>query len=83
MLENYAKWQLTWELSNIFIPDNAITESLIYLQEVLLGKPSLREKQLCVEVVNDVLPIALGRLYAEHILPSGYKVGHLSFIPLA
>ena len=39
-----------------------------------MGKPSLEQRQECVSQVEDIMPIALGRVYAQHILPSGYKV---------
>ena len=32
------------------------------------------QQQQCVQIVENVLPLALGRVYAEYILPSGYKV---------
>ena len=32
------------------------------------------QQQECVEIVEEILPIALGRVYAEHILPHGYRV---------
>ena len=39
-----------------------------------MGKPSLEQRQECVEAAGSVMPIALGRVYAQYILPSGYKV---------
>ena len=40
-----------------------------------MGKPSMDQKFECVSVVNEALPLALGRIYVQHILPAGYKVG--------
>lgn len=73
-LENYAKWIMTWQVSDIFLPDSTIRESLILFRQSVLGEPSMDQQQQCVQIVENVLPLALGRVYAEYILPSGYKV---------
>ena len=74
ILENYAKWQGTWALAQIFIPDSTIRQSIVEFKEAVMGKPSPAERQECVQVVEAVLPIALGRIYAANILPEDYKV---------
>ena len=65
---------MTWELAEIFLPDSIIRESLNLFRELVLGKPSMDEQQKCVKIVDKIFPIALGRVYAEHLLPQGYKV---------
>jgi predicted metalloendopeptidase len=77
-LENYAKWTMTWQLADIFLADDTIQESLVRFRQTVMGKPSLAQRQKCVSVVDDVLSFALGRVYAEYILPPGYKV-HVSY----
>lgn len=54
--------------------DDIIRESIINFREGALGKPSLEKRQECVSDTESAMPIALGRVYAEHILPSGSKV---------
>ena len=39
-----------------------------------MGKPSMRQREECVSVMENAMPIALGRVYAQHILPPGSKV---------
>ncbi|CAI7997216.1 Phosphate-regulating neutral endopeptidase PHEX, partial [Geodia barretti] len=72
-LENYAKWSMTWQLAEIFVPDATIRESLILFRQLVLGKPSMDEQQECVQIVEQVLPLALGRVYAQYLLPDGFK----------
>ena len=67
---------MTWEIAQLFLPDNTIRQAMIHFNEVFLGKPSMEERQECVSVVEFILPFALGRVYAEYILPSGDKVSH-------
>ena len=74
-LENYAKWMMTWELAALFSPDSSIRDSLTLFRQLVLGKPSMDEQQMCVQMVDKALPLALGRVYAQYILPAGYKVG--------
>ena len=35
------------------------------------------QQQECVEIVEQALPLALGRVYAQYILPDGYKVSQV------
>ncbi|CAI8022690.1 Endothelin-converting enzyme 1 [Geodia barretti] len=73
ILENYAKWSMTWQLAEIFVPDTTIRESLILFRQLVLGKPSMDQQQECVQIVEQMLPLALGRVYAQYLLPDGYK----------
>ena len=72
-LENYAKWQLTWMFSEQ-LADDEFQEHLILFREKVKGKPTMEERPRCVEQAQLTMPLALARLYAEHILPSGSKV---------
>ena len=78
-LENYAKWQVTWHLSQIFLSDSTIQYSIRALKEAAMGEPSMGERRECVKLVEKIMPIALGRVYADKILPSGYKVALYMF----
>ena len=42
-----------------------------------MGKPSMEQRQQCVSTTASVMPIAMGRVYAQRILPPGYKVSYL------
>ena len=70
---------MTWQLSQIFMPDSNIRNAMIYFKEVFLRKPSMEERQECVEFADSVMPIAMGRVYAEYVLPEGYKVSYLYY----
>ena len=65
---------MTWQLSEIFLPDSTIRDNLILFRQLVLGKPSMDQQQECVQIVDEALPLALGRVYAQYILPAGYKV---------
>ena len=65
---------MTWQLADVFLPDAAIRESLVLFRQQVLGKPSMDQQQQCVSIVEMILPLALGRVYAQYILPEGYKV---------
>ena len=73
-LENYAKWIITWQLKEVFLPYSSIRESLVLFRQMVLGKPSMDQQQECVSTVEEALPLALGRVYAQYILPDGFKV---------
>ena len=68
---------MTWQLAEIFVPDATIRESLILFRQLVLGKPSMDQQQVCVKIVEQALPLALGRVYAQYILPDGYKVSQV------
>ena len=73
-LENYAKWQLTWLFSEQLGADDEFQEHLILFREKVKGKPTMEGRSRCVEQAQLTMPLALARLYAERILPSGSKV---------
>ena len=50
---------------------------MIHFKEVVMGKPSLEQRQECVSQAEGIMPIALGRVYAQHILPSGSRVSSI------
>ncbi|KAL5515080.1 hypothetical protein EMCRGX_G000198 [Ephydatia muelleri] len=59
-LQNYAKWQLLNSKSQWFA---AVTK----------GLPSSSNDILCLAIVKELMPIALGRFFAEYILPTDTK----------
>ena len=40
----------------------------------------MEQRQQCVSTTASVMPIALGRVYAQRLLPSGYKVSCLKHV---
>eukprot|EP00731_Ephydatia_muelleri_P000105 Em0001g105a len=59
-LQNYAKWQLLNSKLKLFA---AVTE----------GLSSSSNDFFCLAIVNELMPIALGRVFAEYILPADTK----------
>ena len=62
-LQNYAKWQLLNSKLKLFA---AVTE----------GLSSSSNDFFCLAIVNELMPIALGRVFAEYILPTNTKVSN-------
>ena len=60
----------------VFNGESVIGAQLNRFRELVLGEPTQSQRAMCVSLVEDVMPIALARVYAQHILPSGYKVSH-------
>ena len=58
----------------VFLPDDAIRESVLEFKEAVMGKPSKKQREECVSVMESAMPIALARVYAEYILRPGSKV---------
>ena len=73
-LQNYAKWQLlyTWMP---YLNDDIVND---YYQFQLLNNPLAQvpstRNQACMTVLQVVMPYALGRVFAESILPNNSKV---------
>ena len=74
VLENYAKWQTTLKIEMALSVVNTIRETMNQFKETFLAKPSMEQRQECVSYVESAMRFLLGRIYAEHILPSGSKV---------
>ena len=68
-LTNYAKWQIVFNTLQ-YLDDNCVA-AFIALKK--LDNPteplSLERSDLCVSVVEENMPLALGRVFAEFILP--------------
>ena len=77
VLANYAKWIFTWQLADVLTSGISLREHIVHLKEAVMGKPSMEQRDQCVSTTSSVMPIALGRVYAQHILPTGYKVSYL------
>ena len=60
----------------VFNINTLIGAQLNRFRELVLGEPTQSQRATCVSLVEDVMPTALARVYAQHILPSGYKVSH-------
>ena len=60
----------------VFNGDSVIGAHLNRFRELMLGEPTQSQRATCVSLVEDIMPTALARVYAQHILPSGYKVSH-------
>lgn len=73
-LRNYAKWQLM----RVFIPgiDEESLAAYNSLKKTATGKSASDEdrSETCIGVVEQILPMALARSYAEHVLPHGLRV---------
>ena len=67
---------MTWELAQLFFPDSNIRNAMKLFKEGLLRKPTMEERDECVAMADSVMPIAMGRVYAEYLLPKGYKVSY-------
>ena len=62
-LQNYAKWQLlsTWIT---YLNDDIVND---YYEFQLLN-------EFCIDILQWAMPYALGRVYAESVLPNNSKV---------
>ena len=76
VLENYAKWRSAWQLKQVFMTVPTLNQSIVYFKKAVMGEPSLDQRLHCVNATAHVMPLALGRVYAQHLLPSGYKVSY-------
>ena len=74
ILENYAKWQLFRLFLDVLPPSSDFVEQLVDFREKILGKATPEQRLSCVRQVQLVLPLALGRVYADNILPPGTRV---------
>jgi predicted metalloendopeptidase len=73
ILENYAKWRSTMQLAEVLMSGSSLRESIVHFKEAVMGEPSMEQRQQCVSTTASVMPVALGRVYAQRLLPSGYK----------
>jgi predicted metalloendopeptidase len=73
VLENYAKWISTWQLAEVLLSGSSLRETIAHFKEAVMGEPSMEQRQQCVSTTASVMPVALGRVYAQRLLPSGYK----------
>ena len=76
VLENYAKWIFTYQLDDVLIFGDFLRETIVHFKEAVMGEPSMEQREQCVSTTESVMPIALGRVYAKNILPTGYKVSY-------
>ncbi len=73
-LENYAKWQVIYPLLK-FLGDGYVNAYYTFMLNANPGAEVLTERNdMCIDVLEKVMPIALGRVYAEFILPEGSRV---------
>jgi predicted metalloendopeptidase len=73
VMENYAKWRSTMQLAEVLMSGSSLRESIVHFKEAVMGEPSMEQRQQCVSTTASVMPVALGRVYAQRLLPSGYK----------
>ena len=59
---------------------SSLRESIVHFKEAVMGEPSMEQRQQCVSTTASVMPVALGRVYAQRLLPSGYKVSCLKHV---
>ena len=64
-------------LSEVLMSGTSLRESIVHFKEAVMGEPSMKQRQECVNVTAYAMPFALGRVYAQHILPPGYKVSYV------
>ena len=65
------------QLSEVLMSGTSLRESIVHFKEAVMGEPSMEQRLECVNATAFAMPFALGRVYAQHILPSGYKVSHI------
>ena len=65
------------QLSGVLMLGSSLRESIVHFKEAVMGEPSMEQRLECVNATAYVMPFALGRVYAQHILPSDYKVSYI------
>lgn len=76
-LKNYAKWQLVYQYF-----DHVDTETLAIIKEfkrVILGKADEEREISCTELVEQIAPLAMARIFVENILPDGATVSYIYY----
>ena len=73
-LEDYAKWQLFITFLEVVPQSSEFVERLRNFRKSVLGKATNELRLECVNLVQKVMPLALGRVYADHILQPGTRV---------
>lgn len=71
-MKDYAKWQLLYQyLSYVDTETLSIANEI---QRIAFGKNDDERAITCVQVVEEVVPLALSRVFVENLLPDGVTV---------
>jgi len=74
-LENYAKWTLMQNYQLYVAPCNTPAASAYNaIRQAVMGVIGTERSQACVAVVEQIMPLALARVFYEYILPVGSRV---------
>lgn len=69
--ENYAKWQLV--MSYLPYLSEEFTSALDKFNDEVSGSGGGQRYKECIEVAQDIMPIALAKSYTDFVLPNGTK----------
>ncbi len=77
-LENYAKWQLLWSLMELL--DDQCVEAYYRLKRDTNPRAQIPtdRNQMCIGILETIMPVGLSRVYAQFVLPEGSVVSTTS-----
>ncbi len=71
-VKNYAKWQLVYQFLDHV--DTETTAIATELKRIALRTVDAERAISCVQMTEQVLPLALARVFVENLLPDGVTV---------